>query len=260
MKEFLFTVLRKLRVLWSGRSPSLHQINPSGTLQMKGRLEVMKISGKSVQASEQLDITEQVVAVVRRDHITAIRVADSSSQSLAANILDDGSVDYLIQGRSRKNEEGNLEVCKILLDRLNQEGGCWRDLRNVAEEGAREERGVDCEARDDTEVLAIQVTRAEREGNVWKRLAQTSETSAKLSAEEAADSLRNAIDKKARKTPLAQRAEIILALDATETVSHTFEPVLRSFAERHGSWARSLNFRGMWIIGPNVSLTSRLDR
>jgi hypothetical protein len=220
----------------------------------------MKISGKSIQASEQLDLSEQVVAVVRRDHITGIRVADSSRQSLAADVLDDGSVDYLIQGRSRQNEEGNLEICRILLDRLNREGGRWRDLRNVAEEGAREERGVDCEARDGDEILAIQVTRAEIEGKVWKRLAQTGETSAKLFAEEAADSLHDAIDKKAKRTPPAQRAEILLALDATETVSHTFEPVLRSFGERYGSWARSLNFRGIWIVGPNVSLTSRLDR
>ena len=255
---FLQRIIRKLLNVVR-RKP--HQIKVGGTVQPHGRLIALKKPPiKSKSETKQVQVGEQVTAILKREEeITAIRIADSVAQSVSANILDDGSVDYLIQGRSRQNEEGVFKVCRILVERLNRDGANWRNLNDIGQVDAREEQGVDCQAKDGETTLAIQVTRAEIDGKIWKTLNQTGETSAHLSAQDAADSLYAAIQKKAQKIPPRQRPHITLALDATETASHTFGPVLEAFALNHLEWARELKFNGIWLVGPTISLTSRLD-
>jgi hypothetical protein len=239
-----------------------YQLKVGGTIiQPHGRLIALKKSPiKPKSELEQVQVGEQVTAILKRDEeITAIRIADSVGQSVSANILEDGSVDYLIQGKSRQNEEGILEVCKILIERLNRDGANWHDLKDIGQVEARKEQGVDCQAKDGETTLAIQVTRAEIDGKVWKTLNQVGEVSAHLSAKDAANSLYTAIQKKALKIPPRQRPQITLALDATETASHIFGPVLEAFALQHREGARALKFNGIWLVGPTISLTSRLD-
>jgi len=220
-----------------------------------GRLVAIKISPKEVKA-----VNEQVAAIIKREgEITAVRIADSTRQSVSANILPGEIVDFSIQGRSRQNEDGNTDVSNILLARLNLDGANWSDLECPDQVDARNEQGVDCQATDGELRLYIQVTRAEPDGRIWQALGKTGLTSAQIPAEGAADALHKAIEKKAVKIPPSQRGQITLALDATETVSHTFRPVLKSFASRYGSWARELRFNSIWLVGPTVSLTSRLD-
>ncbi len=104
------------------------------------------------------------------------------------------------------------------------------------------------------------MTRAETDRRIWQALSDTGVSSRRLSTDSAADALHKAIEKKAAKIPPPQRPQITLALDATETVSHTFRPVLESFELRYGTWAKELKFNGIWLIGPNIALTSRLDK
>jgi hypothetical protein len=73
----------------------------------------------------------------------------------------------------------------------------------------------------------------------------------------AADDLRTAIDHKSR-IAASQRASLVLALDATKTPGHALHAVTTSFTARHGSWASSLRFRAIWIVGHGVALTTRL--
>ena len=238
-----------------------YQVKVGGTLQPHGRLIALKKSPILPKSeTEQIQISEQVTAILRReDEITAIRIADSVGQSVSANILDDGSVDYLIQGKGRQNEEGILGVCRILVARLNCDGANWRNLEDISQVEARQEQGVDCQAKDGKMTLAIQVIRAETDGKVWRKLNQTGKTSAHLYAENAAASLYTAIQKKALRFTPHDRPQITLALDATETASHTFRPVLEAFTLKYLQWARELNFNGIWLVGPTISLTSRLD-
>lgn len=241
--------------------PRPHQISAGGTIRPHGRLVIVKESlNVSKAVTDQVQIGDNVIAVLRREkEITSVRIADSSRQSISANILEDGSVDYLIRGRSRQNEEGVLEVCEILIERLNQDGAKWKNPKDIGRVEAREEQGIDCQADDGEKSLSIQVIRAEIDSSVWKSLSETGETSARLPAEAAADSLFAAIEKKALRTPKHQRSQITLALDATETVGHTFGPVLKSFASRYRIRAKEFKFNEIWLVGPNVSLTSRLD-
>lgn len=231
-----------------------------GSLRPIGSLEGMHIRGRQIEASDGEHITENVTAVlVRQGEVIGIRVADSEATSLAADVNEDRTVQFQIRGKSRQGEEGIPDVCRILIRRLNADGAQWSEPKDLSGFDARMEMGYDCQSRDGGRLLKIQVTRTEERASVWQTLAKTGEVGAILSVQDAANAIRDATDRKASKTPLAERASLVLALDATETASHTFAPVVRDFVVRHGSWAASLGYQAIWIVGPNVTLTSRVD-
>jgi hypothetical protein len=191
----------------------------------------------------------------------AIRINDSKGESVTADQEDDGSVHFGVKGTTRQGESGNLEVCRILIDRLNRDGERWEEP--IASSGdSRKEDGVDCKAYDGDRVLNVQITRAHRHPDLWRDLARFHKvTVPPTTADNAADDLLCAITEKASNkivTP-GQRQELVLALDATQTPIHVFQDVVRSFLRRHGSWARGLGFRGIWVIGPTAEITFRLD-
>lgn len=258
MRHFIRRLLGRLRRRGTNRTT---EIDTGGSIRPTGRLEAMKISKRKEMTDEREGIGEHVTAIVRTDEeITAIRVADSEGQSVSANVAHDGTVDFSIRGKSRQGEVGVVQVCRILVDCLNQGGARWEGLEAVGDEGGRAEQGIDCEARDSERILKIQVVRAEADAGVWRALAREGQTSGRLSLEQVADSLRRAIEKKATRTPPRDRLTLTLALDATETASHAFERVRDHFLTRHGVWARELGFAGIWLVGPNIALTSQLDR
>jgi hypothetical protein len=261
MKSFVVKLRSLVERLFRVNRCGARQTKLGETMGLHDRLVVEKKSPRVQESkAEPIGIGEQVSVVLKRGkETTGIRIGDSTGQSVSADILEGDLVGWTIQGRSRQNEEGNYDVAKILVARLNQDGAKWGELECTRQVDARREEGVDCQARYDKSRLCIQITRAETDGRVWKTLAETGTSSAQLSADSAADALHEAIERKARKTTPEDRLQITLALDATETVSHAFGPVLRSFASRHGNWARELKFNGIWLVGPSVALTSRLD-
>jgi hypothetical protein len=187
-----------------------------------------------------------------------IRVANSHGTSLAADLANDGTnVSYEIKGRSRQNEEGVEDVCKILVQRLNAQGSAL--CVPTAPPKSDPEEGIDCVAYDGTRKLQIQVTRAERERSLWQRLASKGVAEDVLAVPDAAAALRAAIEYKARKAPIRQRGEIVLVLDATETAGHALDAVVVAFKNEHGVRARALGYKEVWLVGPNPRLTFRLD-
>jgi len=209
-----------------------------------------------VRADDCVRLGERLVVHGSGELTEAVRVTDSEGQSSAADLYADGAATFAIQGRSRQGEEGNVQICRILIERVNRDGAHWGDPTTV-KDLARQE--VDCEARDGNEVLEIQVTRAEINEHIWKTLSRDRDVSGGYrTADEAADALRDAIIPKGNMDK-SRRAKLILALDATETASHAFRPVVDSFRRRYGEWARQLCFKGIWVVGPTADLTSRLD-
>lgn len=218
-----------------------------------------------VTASEEIGLNIQeraVIAASGEAGVEAIRVSDTQApaQSCASDLHQDGSITFSIRGRSRQGEEGNLHVCSILIEKLNQEGGHWSGLRDISKGSAAQEAGIDCEANDEDQVLKIQLTKAEPTESTWKALA-TGETSRRYdNASEVADDMRRVIEAKARKIiQVDQRRETLLGLDASETGAQVLTRVISSFRERHTDWAAQLNFRGIWVVGPTHDLTFRLD-
>ena len=56
-----------------------------------------------------------------------------------------------------------------------------------------------------------------------------------------------------------KRSNLMLALDATRLPVLGFEDVVEEFQARFGTWIKSLGFEAVWLVGPQDSLTWRLD-
>jgi len=189
-----------------------------------------------------------------------VRIVDSSGESVVADQMSDGSVQSSIEGRSRQGETGNLAICRILIERLNRDGGRWEEPTDTSG-NSRTEEGVDCKVRDGKSVLNVQIVRAVIDQQFWSQLARDRQVAIPpATLEQAAESLCAPIRAKAKKiTTSEQRREIVLALDATQTPTYGFRDVVDSFRQLHGQWANGLGFRGIWVVGPTPDLTARLD-
>jgi hypothetical protein len=81
------------------------------------------------------------------------------------------------------------------------------------------------------------------------------------SAAEAASILKAAVGMKAsnRKIPTRDRADIVLALDATRLPGIAFDAVVEQFRNSHGAWATQQGFAAVWLVEPMPRLVWRLD-
>lgn len=79
-----------------------------------------------MQVSDSLSIGQQERIVIRGKEtglVVGIRVAnDTHITSVSASQNEDGSVLIPLMGKSRQGEQGNLTVCKALLERLAKDG------------------------------------------------------------------------------------------------------------------------------------------
>lgn len=69
-----------------------------------------------------------VVRKISSDGSDAIRVVGDQQQSVTADLNSEGGARYEVTGGSRQNEEGVLEVCRILAQRLRRDNVGWASL------------------------------------------------------------------------------------------------------------------------------------
>jgi hypothetical protein len=188
------------------------------------------------------------------DGTEAIRVADSQKQTIAADFDFDRSISYNIKGRSYQGEAGVLDVCKILIEQLNAQGAQWGTLKLSEDRKGK----IDCVAIDQEKELNIQVTRAVQDQELRKSLAKFAEVTRHITVTQAVEDLRSAVKHK-EDIPLVQRANILLALDATETPGHALSTIIKTFRQRYGQEVRKLGFQAIWLVGPLSTLTAQLD-
>ena len=205
----------------------------------------------------------------------ATRVIGGKTSTSADLNVDSDSIATGIDGQPPVNEEGSREACEILLDRFDQNGRRCTGLRKpmdvdllpadkrklkcrLAAAGAKlsdeqaAEQGVDWVADCADEVMRFQVTRADQQ---WGALARNKHVERNLTVNDLADQLRDAIAEKEH----APKEHIILVIDVAGVADHSFEPVVSSFCQRHGAWARAVGFDEIWVVGPTASLAFRLD-
>ena len=190
--------------------------------------------------------------------VTGFRESTRQGRAATADQNQDGSLTYTLNGSSPQGEEDTLAACRILVDTLNQDHANW-DAPAIADEPA------DCQAHDrqsPEHVLRIQVVRAIVDPNLWKSLnlaGRIEETD--ISKQELVVQIKSAIEAKAndRKIPQQSRQGLVLALDATRLPVLCFDAVFEEFHSKWGSWAGTLGFDMVWLVGPNNSLTWRLD-
>jgi hypothetical protein len=195
-----------------------------------------------------------VARKISSDGSDAIRVADDQRQSVTADLTSDGGACYKVAGRSRQNEEGVLEVCQILAQRLRRDNGGVGEPRTAT----GPERGIDCEIPIHDEVLQVQVTRPATP-DFWQKLNRDATAERSISSTDAADDLFALVQAKARKTSPADRAQVVLALDATETAVHAMPSVAKAARERCGADIGRYGFKAVWIVGPSDDLVFRVD-
>ena len=105
------------RILTGIRPRRLHRIRLDA--QGHGR------SSMSAEATQSIVAHESVVAVVKQeDQTTAYRFSDSEGNAVVADLRED-SVDLDLAGRSKSGEEGTMEVCRTLIERLRRDGQEW---------------------------------------------------------------------------------------------------------------------------------------
>lgn len=247
-KEFITQFFRKLQ----------HRIPIGGKVRPTGKLVAHKFpSALHINVNDNLAIGEEYVIHGNGDGLERIRIADSEGQSVAADDNSNGKIDFSIKGKSRQGETGLIEVCAILIERLNQDGANWSRLVDLNTIDGRKEEGVDCESYDGDLVLKMQVTRVER--GIWRDLSNSGAASKKRDVPELAESIRSAILTKSSTIPRDQREELILVLDAFETPDYAFERSVKLFRETYRSEISALKFREVWLVGPTVTMTHRLD-
>jgi len=194
-----------------------------------------------------------VARKVSTDGTEAIRVADDSERSSSADVTTEGNVMETILGHAPRGEAGTLDVCAILVERLNQEGAHW----TAPSHPKGQEVGIDCEAKDGSRVLQVQVTRLPN-STLWEQLGRAGTVTLDRSLEEAAKDLRLAIRHK-ETIPPSQCADITLAINALDTIGHAVNGVAEAFRHMYGKEVAALGFKAVWVVGPVPALTMRLD-
>ncbi len=170
---------------------------------------------------------------------------------------DTGELRFGLEGAPPQGEQDTLAVCNTLILRLNQEGADW----SLPVESDGDVDGLSTSSSKPNERLLIQVVRAVSDPDLWKKLASSGKVSEenRTSRDLVAD-LKSAIEHKAdeRRIPRRRRGDLVLALDASRLPAHALDVTVASFRDEHATWAGSLGFQAIWLVGPSVSLTTRL--
>lgn len=213
-----------------------------------------------VHLEETVQVSDHFMLEAQREgSIIGFRESEREGRAASADDHGDGTISWTLSGSSPQGEEDTPSACRILVEAINQLGETW----NTPVTGAGDADCVATNAVDEKAAsLNIQVVRAIVDPEVWQSLAKHGTLSkTKIAPENVADLIADSLGRKLdpRKIPLKQRPELVLALDATRLPALAFETVIDSFQERHGALVKGTGFRAIWIVGPTVTLTKRLD-
>lgn len=172
-----------------------------------------------------------------------------------------GRAGFAAHRRRHKGEDGPGLAATAGLKRIRPccgnpgtRAGMGRGLA-ANRQGGREEEGVDAVPANDDQTLKVQVTTPEH--SAWSTLAQQSElVRVEPDVEAALESIKGAIE---RKMLFAGREEIVLALDATDSLRYALKGVADAFRAKYGRWAVGAGYQSIWLVGPLADLVQRLD-
>jgi hypothetical protein len=183
----------------------------------------------------------------------SVSAGDESWGSASVSVGEDQTQDF--HGEVAQNEDDVLQVCRTLRSELNVQGGRWSRFRSAPGETS----DVDAIADDESggPPMHVQVTRVER--GAWAILAREKKPRLHLTKAELADGIRSAVELKTGKYPPAQRAQLVLALDACRSPAYAMAEVVEIFRLAHQEWLDELGYRAVWLVGPTGALTTQLD-
>jgi hypothetical protein len=156
-------------------------------------------------------------------------------------------------GKKSEGEDLTLETAEILVRRLNAGGATWGKPKQLPQN-----EGDDCEAPDTRgrryPFLRVQVTRPKMPDGFWEGIVAGPNVPPRPT-QEAARALWDAIENKRPPKP----ENVVLAINAIRTPWFIQTSIVEAFRRHHGQDARQVGFREIWVVGPNETLTERLD-
>ena len=176
-------------------------------------------------------------------------LASTASLDLASGLS------YSLVGSSPQGEDDTERACSILMQRLRLVDGGFQTITKGVEPADRVLVNADPQ-----KTLEVQVVRSVVLKEFWGELSATGSVTRVVAVREAAYSLRRAIEHKEQHLVPPVRAGLVLVLDATRVSGLAFHDVMRRVPKiAQTSWAMTLGFRAIWLVGPNTDLTWRLD-
>jgi hypothetical protein len=211
-----------------------------------------------VNITETVRVSSHLSALGERE-VEAIGFSESQRDGriTGASIEADGALRVSVQGTSPQGEEDTRAACRVLLERLNNEVAVYSDVQPGTGD-------VDCVLVAVSGVANncnVQVVRALVTPPFWQKLCATGSVRKNMSVPDAVAEIEKSIALKANdvKIPPRSRATLVLALDATRLPGLGFDAIVREFRLAKGTWAASVGFKAVWLIGPLPRLCWRLD-
>jgi hypothetical protein len=172
----------------------------------------------------------------------------------SSSAADPGGGRQVFDGEPPRNEQDVQQVCGTLREALAQVGEHWGPFIVEPETGNSD---VDAVAEDGHGGrLQVQVTRAEQD--IWGEVARTGGAETVETDERRAAATWSAITKKSRNLALAQRAQLVLVVDANRTPGYLRRTVIEVFRAHYGDQAADLGYKVIWLVGPTADLTCQL--
>ena len=195
-------------------------------------------------------------AVVKKVDDRIVGFAESERQGIttSADQQPDGRVSLHLSGYSPQGEEDSLNASRIVIEAMNRMGASWSEPTAGSEP-------ADYEAVDLLQpslTLEIQVVRAIEDPILWKSLNKIGELERVKPPIDLVPMVHAAVKKKVLKYGPAERARLVLALDANRLPDLTLDDAVNHIRAELKDWLASLGFREIWLVGPIWDLTYRL--
>ena len=210
----------------------------------------------AIHADETIGLSGHVMAAGVRDG-QPIGFTESELQHLTryAALQEDGTILLNLSGIPPRGEDESEDVVRILLDRFHSKGEIWK----LGGRGIGDDDLLVTRISPPSIHLSVQVVRALTFKAFWENLARKNRISGmKLSIPDASSALRASIEHKGQ-IPPGHRSQMILALDAYRLPALALGAVADHFRRAEGSWAATLGFYAIYVVGPTEIFVHRLD-
>jgi hypothetical protein len=169
-------------------------------------------------------------------------------------MLDSTTAEFASRGCRTIGEGDTPPAARLLVAALSDRGF---ECTNLTIEDA-EAGPVDFRLRRNGEDLAVQLVRAESRTEVNKDLNKRGKTTGTVTADEASELLRHAIQQKAKHYPIELRATLALVIDASRFPYFALGSIVDTFTDRHWSTLVGSGFTEVWLLAAGSSGTIRL--
>ncbi len=160
------------------------------------------------------------------------------------------------EGSRPQNEDDVLDACRLLREALNAGGEAFEPFVKVCPRDHPELEHVDARSTNAAgDELHVQVTRVV-EQDVWKKLHLFGTAPQRYEIVTLARQMVTAATHK--KYTVEERAELLLALDATRSPAHIHKQVVNLVVQQARPLLEALGYRAVWLVGPTVPHCYRL--